>query len=101
MAHQHGREDKRYVATNIGVVVDGTTYENVNISASGVLVKGEAIGASEGAIVQFQLIYPMRTKLVNLDLEGRVVRADGDTWAIKIETSTIAWQRLLDLHVTD
>jgi hypothetical protein len=101
MADDHGREDKRYVAPNIGVVIDGATYENVNISASGVLIKGDALKASEGEIVKFQLIYPMRTKLVDLNLEGRVVRADGETWALKIETSTIAWQRLLDLHVTE
>jgi len=101
MADDHGREERRYVAPNIGVVVDGETYENVNISASGVLIKGDALQASEGEIVKFQLIYPMRTKLVDLELEGRVVRADGETWALKIETSTIAWQRLLDLHVTE
>jgi len=100
MADDHGREERRYVAPNIGVVVDGETYENVNISASGVLIKGDTLQASEGEIVKFQLIYPMRTKLVDLELEGRVVRADGETWALKIETSTIAWQRLLDLHVT-
>lgn len=101
MAREDGRENKRYVAPNIGIVVGGKTYENVNISASGVLIKGDALGVVEGEVVQFQLIYPMRTKLVDLDLEGRAVRAGEGSWALKIETSTIAWQRLLDLHVSE
>jgi len=101
MPEHDGRAAKRYAAPYIGVVIDGARYENVNISASGILIRGLVPRAGAGEVVNFQLTYPKDLSLVNIDLQGRVVRADSDSWALEISPSTVAWQRLLDLHTPE
>ncbi len=101
MVDEEGRSQRRVTAPNVGVVIDGLNYDNVNISASGVQIKGAALRAAKGDVISFQLTYPKKTKIVTIELKGRIVRIDGAACALEIEPSTVAWQRLLDLHVRE
>jgi len=101
MVDEEARGQRRVAGPNIGIVIDGASYENVDISATGVRIKGAAPWADNGQVVHFQLTYPKKRELLTIELKGRIVRADGASWALQIEPSTIAWQRLLDLHVTE
>jgi len=91
----------RYETSEIKVLIDDWECDVVNVSASGLLLYSEYLNFESGNSLQFTIIFPTSMRPANIVMNGKVVRAGKDEFAIQNITPAVTWERLLAKHLRD
>jgi hypothetical protein len=91
----------RYETPDISVLIDDWECDVVNVSASGLLLYSEYLSFEDGNDLQFTIIFPTSARPANIVMNGIVVRAGKNEFAIQGITPAITWKRLLAKHIRD
>lgn len=94
----------RYELSSIKAVLNDQTVQIVDVSPTGLLVKGADAGLERGDAVTVNLSVPLMKKSVPVHVDGFVVRSDERGTAIDYVRPATTWPhvlRVLNLRETD
>lgn len=99
MSDEH-RGSPRYNLSSISASLDGKTCEIVDVSPTGIFLKGAVPGLERGDVVTVNLEVPLMSHIVPVAVDGFVIRSDEKGMAVDYARPAQTWPhvlRILDL----
>jgi len=89
----------RYETTGIRVFIDDWECDIVNVSDTGMLINSKYLSFESGNSLEFLFVYPTNARPAKIVLNGSVVRAHREEFAVENIRPAITWRRLLHKHL--
>lgn len=89
------RRFPRFSSDKISFEMDGRQLNVIDISATGIQVRGAPSWIATGQALTFNLLVPVRGRTLPVAASGRVIRKLGDSLAIHYQSPHPNWKRLL------
>jgi len=99
MSDEH-RSSPRYNLSSIAASLGGNACEIIDVSPTGIFLKGAVLGLERGDVVTVDINVPLMRHLVPVQVDGFVVRSDEKGIAIDYVKPAVTWPhvlRILDL----
>jgi len=99
MSDEH-RSSPRYNLSSIKAMLGDVVCEVIDVSPSGIFLKGVGAELERGDVVSVTLSLPLMGHIVSIQIDGFVIRNDDKGIAIDYAKPTITWPhvlRVLDL----
>lgn len=93
------RRFPRFMSDRIRFEMDGRELRVVDISATGIQVRGAPNWITKGQGINFRLIVPVRNETAVIPANGRVIRKMGDTMSLHYASPHPDWKRLLTQYL--